>query len=191
MWLVSYVALWVMFAIMAVVIIGMLRLIGSLYSTVETLKRDQGPLTNLVSGKEVPEVEMQTLDGTTTTIGQFAGKNTAFVIVSSDCTHCQEILAHMVGNGFHTRHDLPRIVIMSLSDIPQAIDLATKFDLGDAYPVLADVKGQVKNRWGIKATPVTVLVDEAMRVYRQLFGPMLLTPELAAPQMSAVMNNEH
>lgn len=180
LWLISYIALWILFLVLTVLVIGVLHLVGRLHNE----RSFNPPITSLEIDKEVPPVLMKNLHGQDTAIAQFRGNRTAFVIISAGCAHCHDLLEQISNakSSLGSMPGVPQIVLLSLADVSKTMDIIDRYKLTDSFPVLVDVKGELKERWGINGTPATILIDENMVVYRQLGGPVLLTPELAAPK---------
>ncbi len=177
LWLISYVALWILFLVMALLLIGLLHLVGEIYKAMSL----EPPVTSLKKDEEAPEIVLQDLKGKRATTEQFRGRITAFVIVSEGCSHCHKLLEEMANAKKElSKSSMPQVVLLSLDGLTKTKQLINQFELTGIFVTLADPTGELRKKWGVTSIPTTVLVDENMKVYRQFGGEVLLTSELAA-----------
>ncbi|MCB0076260.1 MAG: redoxin domain-containing protein [Anaerolineales bacterium] len=174
LWLVSYITLWLFFLLIAVVLLSILRNLGTIFEQLSAMKPKR---SNLEEGQTLPDLTLQNADGAGVSTADWMGTSTAFAIVSPGCGPCHDYLGQLVEGGTHP--DLPgngvapKHVILSLGDVTHTRELFQSLDGAvelERLPVLYDVAGQVMDVWGISATPTTLVVDERMTVMSQLFG---------------------
>lgn len=174
LWLVSYVALWILFLAVALVLVSILRNQGVLYTSIKaaTPRLEAAP-SALKPGQTLPLVTWQTLAGESRTLAELRGVKLAIALVSPSCKPCIEYLLKLgVRQASPDPLDpgLKRTVIVSLGDLPGTARLLEQAQLPSTVPVFVDVQREVAERWGISTTPTTVIVDEELRVVRQVFG---------------------
>lgn len=175
LWLISYVALWVLTLGMAVVLISVLHNLGVLHQMISGTANIQPPPSKLKVDQHLPMLTLHTLDGTAVSLEQFRGIKTAFSVVSPGCSGCVRLLEDMVSADGDVSLDpldstMQQQVIISVADIPATAALVHQVQLPQELVVLADPKNQVGKAWGVRATPVTVIVDPELTVVRQVVG---------------------
>ncbi|MDQ6877226.1 MAG: redoxin family protein, partial [Candidatus Dormibacteraeota bacterium] len=121
----------------------------------------------------LPDVALVTGSGDATATSKFLGKRMAFAVVSPSCGGCAKFLEHLHHGGPDPFDEhLRDFAIVSLGSVEQTAPLLEKAKLpanGQAV-VLFDSNAEIMRKWGITTTPGMVIVDEDMRVIRQLFG---------------------
>jgi hypothetical protein len=179
LWLASYVALWILWLAVVVVLVSLLRNVGAVYSTINSLAfATSGRVSNngtvrsaLREGEKLPEVSWRTASGESKSVSQFLGSKIAFVLVSASCGACTHALAVAQASGPdpddpHLRH----MVIVSLSDAQETAKLLDGAGIAAEAVVLFDREATIRQKWGVEITPVIVIVDEELRVVRQVLG---------------------
>jgi Redoxin len=173
-WLASYLVLWVLMLVVAVVLISVLHNLGVVYATLKQSRRQGGPSTNLKPGQVLPEAIFQTLDGKTKTTSDLRGTPRAIALVSPSCGSCVEYLRSIAEK--QPPMDLLDLsgldlVIVSLGDVDGTVNLLERAGLlGLSSSVLLDPHREATEKWGLSATPTTVMVDANLQVVRQIFG---------------------
>lgn len=169
-WLVSYIALWILFLVVAILLLSVLHNLGAIYDLLP--EREPAP-TKLEADDILPEIELVTLSsGQKTLISDFEGVKTAFSIVSSGCSSCVDFLEG-INNGSDPDPLDPTVrqrVLIGLGDDEWITRMIREVNLPPDLPILLDRDRGVVETWGISATPATVIVDNNLRVVRQLFG---------------------
>ena len=174
-WLVSYIALWIFFLVMATVLLVMLRNPGVFFNSLAISPQyDLDKLSSkIIPGKILPELTIQTLTGDYIQISSLRGMKTAFFVISPDCPVCVKLLKEIAENG--TEPDLlgptvRRQVIVSLGDISDTNEIIRKAGLNQNIPVLVDVDSNVLTGWDIKGTPTKIIVDDRLEVMNVIFN---------------------
>jgi hypothetical protein len=172
-WLISYVALWVLFLGVAVVLISVLRNLGIIYESIQQLPQLRTSPTKLETGQALPNIMLQTLSGEALSLAALQGSKTAVSIVSTQCGPCRDLLS-TIALGTDQADPLDptvrRRVVVSLSDMLTTAQLIDQVGLSTNVPVFVDPETNVTKEWGITTTPTTVIVDEQLKVVRQVFG---------------------
>jgi hypothetical protein len=174
LWLVSYIALWILFLVVAVVLISVLRNLGIIYESLRAPSSDQRPApSSLTTGQRVPEVTWRTLAGHAKTVSEMTGVRQAFALVSPDCAPCLDYMKEL-SEGTRDLDPLDSTlrdwVVVSIGDHDGTARLAKRAGIPANVQVLVDSDRQVVAKWGISRTPSLVIVDEQLRVVRQIFS---------------------
>jgi Redoxin len=178
LWLVSYVALWILFLAVAIVLISVLHNLGVVYASLKMVAPMRQPSSNLMPGQALPEVTWLTLDGQSKSIAAFKGSKRAFAVVSPDCAPCVDYVRQLALRNHEIDpidSDVHEVVIVSQGDLDGTKRLLEKAEVDSELTVMLDVRREVTDKWGITGTPTTVIVDEQLRVVRQLFGGLTAT----------------
>jgi hypothetical protein len=176
-WLVSYVVLWVLVLVLTVALISTLRNLGVVYGLLAKQPRaghGSSRRTALDTGQELPEVRWYTSSGEARSPATFRGGKTAFAIVSPACESCGTYLEILAADGADPIDPEVRDLVVVSLGTPEETDTllsGVAARTGRVPPlVLFDRDAEVISTWGVSATPATVVVDEELRVVRQVFG---------------------
>jgi len=116
-WLVSYLALWVLVIILTIIVLGLTRQLGLIYLRL-------GPEQNLLSTKEglelgtaVPAFEAEdVIHNHKVTQEDWKGVATVLLFVSPTCSPCHELMPHL--KEFHqSRNGKNNLVIVSQGEL--------------------------------------------------------------------------
>lgn len=179
MWLVSYVVLWVLVAVLAVALLGTLRHLGILIERIQTLSGSSPVPTSLKQGEHPPDLTLRTLSGEPTSLRSFAGRPVAFAVVSAGCGYCRELLRAVASRKALEGEGVAQFAVLSMNGVAATAELLRGISLPPDVAVLVDDGGRIKERWGVRGTPVTVVVAPDFTVTRQIMGPALDTSEKA------------
>jgi peroxiredoxin len=166
LWLLSYVALWIVMLLVVAMLVGVLRHIGMLY---EQAGRRSPPATKLRAGDVVPDVTLSTLDGVKVRLSRFAGTSAHLVLVSPQCSGCADLLKQLAESDATAEVEGKRVIV-SMGDPMGTEELLRRAGAPADGVVLIDREGRIKDAWGVRATPVTIVVDEQLKVLRQVIG---------------------
>jgi peroxiredoxin len=173
LWLVSYIALWILFLLMAVVLLSVLRNLGTLYESLAVAPPLEEQPIKLTAGEALPDLTMRTLSGEQVPISMFQGTKTAFFVVSPQCSPCIRLLEDIAEDGADPYpHDgsVQRRVIVSIANAAETAELIDQAGLPEGVPLLIDPDGGTRREWGVAGTPTTVIVDEQLRFVRHEVG---------------------
>lgn len=175
LWIVTYVALWLLFLTEAVVLVSVLRNLGVVYTSLAALAphAKRAP-TALKTGDLLPDITFETLEGQPVSLKEFNDHKQAVALISPTCVPCAHYLEEVVRHGGEPDPLDPSVrlgLIVSFGDR----DGTKKFvenvgGLPRGVLVVLDSKREVSRHWGISTTPTTVIVDDELRVVRQVFG---------------------
>lgn len=169
LWLVSYVGLWLLFLIVAVVLVSVLRNLGDLAETLKNSNRPRDTIT-LVVGQTTPILVFQTLDGTTLSTSDLQGQPTTYAVVSPSCGPCQMLFETLMnGAALAVFPDRVRRVIISTGSSAETwASLEAK--LPADVLVLLDTDNQAAESWGARSTPTFVSLDAEGRYQKHTVG---------------------
>jgi len=170
LWLGSYVAMWVLVLIMAIVMVSVLRNLGVIYDAMKMAMPQVGKLTpDLEVGQVLPNATFRTLAGDVLGHRDLAGVKQALVIVSPQCGPCVRQLRRMAGQPPDPLDgSVARRVIVSMGDAAATVRLLSEAGVTDGTLTLVDTERFASRAWGVTATPVTIVVDEELRVVRHI-----------------------
>lgn len=169
--LISNIVLWVLFLIVAVVLISVLRNLGTIYDSLPQ-RRAQGQ-TKLLPDQQLPDVNLASLSGESVPASIFLGEKTAITIISPTCSPCREILEGIIKGTWEPDprdKTVQRLAVVSLGNTRETTEMIQQIGLPQKIPVYMDVESGVQNTWGIKGTPTTIIVDDQLTVVKQIFG---------------------
>ena len=147
----SYVALWVVVAVLAVVIVGLIRTVFTLTNP-ERSKSLQG-------GAMAPAFEATSLDGRVITSASLAGKLTALLFASPNCATCMTTMDEL--NALSQKAHGNVVVVCWAGNADCAL-LQSRHQL--TQTVLVDADGALASLFEISGTPTAVIIDEMGRI---------------------------
>lgn len=175
LWLASYIALWFLVLLLALCLIAVLHNLGAIYSHIRQGQSLNSAPSNLETGKVVPDVRWQTIDGQAQSAWQLKGVKRAFIVVSPTCNGCHHYLQDL-GRGDQNPDPLDEtvreVVLVSLTGREETLQMlrAAGMQPDAKTSIVVDSGQEVMRQWGMGALPATVIVDEQLRVVRQVFG---------------------
>ncbi len=173
-WLVSYVALWVLFIVISLVVLSILHNLGVIYRSLETHAPGMTAApSKLENGVPLPDITLHTVENKKIRVSSLSGDKSAFFVVSPTCSPCHDLLHAVIDGhiGFDPKDDsVRRGVIISLGSVQQTAEMSRALGLADKFLVLADTGGAVEKNWGTTSTPTTIIADGDLRVVRHIFG---------------------
>jgi hypothetical protein len=170
---VSYIALWILFLALAAALVAVLHNLGVLYDAVERATMPGKRSSNLDAGQVLPEVTWRTMAGRPVKSSALKGTRQAIVVVSPTCAPCVEHVKEIAAGERDLDPldaTLQRHVVVCLSDADAAAGFLERVGIDEDVQVLFDRDHELTRRWGISATPTTVIVDDELRVVRQVYG---------------------
>ncbi len=153
-----------------------MRLIGGLFLML-MLAACGGPDTPApVNGQPAPPFQLHSLAGGMLAVpGGIAGKVVAIRFWADWCPYCRKEMAEL--QPVYTRLHRRGLEILAVN-VAQDRATVQRFvePLGIAYPVLLDTDGATARAYGVKALPITLLVDAQGVVRGKIVGEA--TPEV-------------
>jgi hypothetical protein len=173
-WVASYIALWVLMLALGVVLVSLLRNLAAVHAGIaQLLPKPQWRAfpTALKTGDRLPDVEWLSVDGRRRSLSQMKGVRTAYALVTPGSELSATYLKRIVAGQDLDPLDptLRNWVMVSIGDVSDASELVREAGVPEVVTVVADTGREVVQKWGVTSTPVTVIVDEDLRVVRQDF----------------------
>jgi peroxiredoxin len=173
-WLISYIALWVLFLILAVVVLLTLRSLSVVIERIEGLQRGEvESSTTLTVGERVPDVPLDTRDGAHSSLESLRGADTAVVVISPGCGACRDVLAevaHHAPSSDPLNLRVARTALICVGDVQEVEQELTAAQIPRTLPVFIDSAQIVSARWGVRETPTTLIVDADLLLVRATTG---------------------
>ncbi len=176
LFLISYIALWVLFLIVAFVLLSVLRNLGIIYESLSSNASVAGlenTPTNLKAGGLLPDIIVETLRGEESSLSHFKGEKMAFSIVSTGCGACTRFLEKIKDNNASPDPLDPSVekrVIICTGNIDQSTQMLKDSRIKEFFPAFLDTDNSIFDKWGITTFPATIITNQEMRVVRQSFG---------------------
>lgn len=173
-WLISYIALWILFLILAVVLLLTVRSLSVVVEKLQALQPGpEPPATTLSIGETLPDVELRTRDDTLRSLHSFRGADTAVVVVSPGCGPCRDVLMEVSQNP--TSNDplhlqVSQTILVCLGETHDAQQELAQALVPATLPVFFDPDNQVKSLWGIQSTPTMIIVNRELQFVRASVG---------------------
>lgn len=180
-WLVAFIALWVLVALIAIAIIGIYRSLGILFNTLSSQGSNglhdpslmNPPPSNLQPGQLLPNLIAKTVSDKDEDLTLQINCTTAITVISPSCAPCHHLVSEIV-NGSRkldpTGGAVQQWMIVSLSAISQLNKIAGGIELPNDAKIFFSTGENVDKAWGITSTPVTIILDKNRKVVRQIFG---------------------
>jgi methylamine dehydrogenase accessory protein MauD len=155
-WLISYLALWLIVALLFLGVVVLARQIGLLHRRLvpaSARMMNYGPKI----GERAPIVTTVDAQGREVSLGVARGKQTLLVFMSATCPSCAE-LAPALKSVWKSERDSVEVVVVSLGgDEKTNRNFVTRHKLDDIPYVLSKALG---NEYNVLAPPYGVLIDE-------------------------------
>ena len=158
-WLVvSNIALWIGFIVMAVINYALVRQIGVLYERVAPAGALMVNRTIEV-GQAAPALEALTIDDQRVSIGTPQGRSQLLFFMSPDCPVCNELTPTLL-SAATAESDWIDVVFVSDGDNQDHAGYASRKGIDQPY-VVSELVGK---SYGVSKLPYAVLIDEQQRV---------------------------
>ncbi len=156
-WLASYVALWLLFILMAIVLLGLVRQIGLMQLRLGPESEAMTTIEGLEYGTRGPEFVGQDLaDGRQVSLGLLKGRPIILVFFTSTCSACLALVPDLGEfQKLHARR--VHTVLVSQSTRTSLVEMARSFKL--KIPMVADEGGAISKAYLVRATPYAYRLD--------------------------------
>jgi len=133
---------------------------------VRTLQESRINRKGLTAGTPAPPFELPDLAGNERSLAEFRGRRVLLMFMDSSCRPCDELAPELV--ALHEEHRLNgrEIVLISRGDLEA--NCAKAEEHGFSFPVLLQNGWRVSKDYGMFATPVAYLIDEAGVIERDV-----------------------
>ncbi len=160
LWLVSYVALWILVVVLAVIVLGLVRQLGLIHLRIGEeesglLKTQEG----LELGVSAPDFEATDIVGQTKiSLAGLRKRPSILVFVSQSCPACQELMPHIT-EFQKSQNGNVDLILFNRAPIQNSLELVKNYGL--TFPVIADDTGVIFKKYEIQATPFVYHVDKS------------------------------
>ncbi len=162
----TYVLLWVVVLVSAVLLLATLRHMAQFVSASEPLLRFKNEQTRLVPGRGVPAISVS--DPRTGQPATVPAPSTASLVLVVDptCSPCHRLLTEF-GPELSSGLTLGwRTTLVLVGRAHEALRLRETYKIDSNIEILADEGGHVRDEWGITSTPAGVTVGSDGRLLR-------------------------
>lgn len=180
-WVASSVALWIIVAVLAFIVVGLLRQLGLIQLR---LGLDPGVLITqegLERGTEAPDFDAIDVEAQQPThLSAFRGRQVLLVFLATDCTSCRDLVPHLNNIAYEYRDGVETIAVCH-GAVAACGEFAHQTHLGAR--MLADPTNAIADRYGVRFTPFAYLIDAA--------GVILIRGVVNTwPQLDALLKEE-
>lgn len=166
--------LWVLVIFHTLILLGLTRAMSRMQATGEYEAADDGGM----HGKPLPAFSEVALSGETVDNETIAGRLTALLFVSPECSTCSVTLDELEALSVKTSGS---IVLFCRSDSRRCKELADTYRI--RLPVIVDADLELSRRFGVAGTPTAILVGPDGKV--QTYGQPMSGDELQSALSSA------
>lgn len=165
-WVAAFCLQWFLLLVMAVLLIGVLRRLGSF---------SPNSLRNLEVGDMLPRLEAVRADGSMWTSDMLLGSEVVLLVVSTTCQACDILLDQLVEltrrpvGGLANAH----VRVVSLFISGQTFESSTERldELAQYVELIADVHGYATRVIGVRSVPVGIRLDPKGRIRQVSINP--------------------
>jgi len=158
-WLVvSIIALWLAFVVMAVINYALIRQIGVLYERVAPAGALMVNRTIEV-GQAAPMLEALTIDGERVTIGSHSSRSQLLFFMSPYCPVCNELTPTLL-SAAQSELDWVDVIFVSDGDKQDHHGYAARKGIKQPY-VVSELVGK---QYGVSKLPYAVLIDDSQKI---------------------------
>lgn len=181
-WIVAVVALWVLLALVAFIVLGLVRRTTSILERLESQIRQPGMLVGgPPTGSSLPAFEAMDATGSAVRSSDLAGEPSIWLLMTSECEPCQRLASELRGRDGHLTGG--RLVIAT-DDSPVALGVPP------GIMVLQPLDDSISTVFGTAFTPYAFSTD-ARGIVRETMIPQTVEElELLASRLAHVTSIE-
>jgi methylamine dehydrogenase accessory protein MauD len=158
LWIASYIALWIIVAVLAIIVMGLLRQLGLIQLR---LGIDPGVLITpegLERGTAVPDFEARDVHaGDLIRLRDFRGQRVVLVFLTPTCVACRELAPHL-NEVMHAYRGTIELLTVLYGAEASCMEFARQFKLQTR--LLADPTNSIAASYDVRATPFAFLINE-------------------------------
>jgi methylamine dehydrogenase accessory protein MauD len=165
LWLISYIALWILVALLTIVVLGLVRQFGLIYLRLGPEQHLATTREGLDLGKSAPVFRgLNLLNENEIALDDLLGHQSVLVFVSPSCIPCIELMPHL--NTFqNSNNGKVKILLVCQSESRASLELTKKYNL--KMPVVSDSEGEISKAYQVFVTPFAYRLDEEGLVRRR------------------------
>jgi methylamine dehydrogenase accessory protein MauD len=165
LWLLSYIALWVLVILLVVIVLGIVRQLGVIHIRLGLDENLLSTREGLEIGAVAPDFRAaDVMRNREISLAELKGRSSIFVFVSPDCQPCQELMPHLTLFN-KSRNGKVNLVLFSQSDPQTSLELTKAHKL--SVPVISDPEGGFLKLYQVRATPFAYRLDANGTVRRR------------------------
>jgi methylamine dehydrogenase accessory protein MauD len=165
-WLISYLALWVLVIILTIFVLGLVRQLGIIQARLGPEKKNLlVTREGLAVGSAAPDLRgSDVIHQREFKLANLMGRPSMVIFISPRCAPCQELLPH-IPELQNTWGKKGAVVLCSHGSAEASLHLARAHQL--EIPVIADVEGTIAQAYKVRATPFAYRLDRNGTVRRR------------------------
>jgi len=148
----SYAALWILVIFQSLVLLGVVRMVHEL--------RQTGVAARMSAGQEAPKFSAVALSGVPIGSAGFAGRLTALLFVSSDCSACLDTLENNM--GYLSYKAQGNLIVICKAGQAECARLGQRYQL--TTPIVADEDGEISRLFAVSSVPTAVVINAQNRI---------------------------
>lgn len=161
LWLISFVALWILVVVLAVVVLGLVRQLGVIHLRLGPEDKLTTTHEGLDIGSYAPEfTAIDVMHGRKVGLADLKGRHSVLVFISPTCGPCIQLMPHLAVFQRERRRKIS-VVVVSHSGAEAASDLAATQK--GTMTVLTDPTGTIAQAYQAQATPFAYHLDKESR----------------------------
>lgn len=165
-WLVAFVALWVLVLLQAFLLFGLMRQTGLLHARIASMATGSGATdVGLPVQSMAPDFAVRGLAGETIRLASVQGKHTLLMFVSPQCAGCHEAMP-VIEAMQSELHDRLQVLLVSEGEVSETREKFVRRHGLDATSVLIGVQqaDEIARLYLVNGTPFVFLIDPRGRV---------------------------
>ena len=158
LWLVSYLALWILVIILTIFVLGLVRQLGIMQARLGPENKNLLiTREGLAVGSAAPDIRgSDVMQQREFKLANLMGRPSIVIFISPSCAPCQELLPH-IPELQNTWGKKGTVVLCSHGPSEASLHLARAHHL--AIPVISDVEGTIAQAYKVRATPFAYRLD--------------------------------
>jgi hypothetical protein len=150
-WIAALVALWVLMIVIAVGLLGLIRIVTS--RNTRTADHGLGSLSDLQAGDRPADFEAAGLDGASITMRALRGGRRVLLITQHGCPPCRRIIDEIAAAGSGSLSPQILVVVDDAHSVSQA-------HRRSGVTIAVDQNGSLARAFGVNGAPLAFLVDD-------------------------------
>jgi methylamine dehydrogenase accessory protein MauD len=157
-WLISYVALWILVIVLIIIVLDLTRQLGLIYLRLGSEQNLLSTKEGLGLGATLPAFEAEdVIFNRRVTQDDWKDLPTVLLFISPTCSPCHELMPHL--KEFQSsRNGKTNIVMISQGDLKPSLEFFTQYQLKAC--LFIDKDGKLSEVFHVRATPYAYRFDE-------------------------------